>query len=279
LSFPAFSIAGFRYICALHASGLLTMKLLAISDIHNNLTCVRKLRSSEDNSFDAIIVAGDIGRYGAAGFFEIIETFNCPIFYVLGNWDDSPSKAKKPGKLRKLVHLNFEMLGTISITGISGDITIQNRARLSRVIKRSKYASQAMIVVSHYRLWRLQDDAPGLSLHIFGHTHRFAEKTSKGTTFLTVGALDRQITMRPAGKPNWSVKDCRNVNAGNYAIIEFDAGQRPNVRCVYLPHDYPDWTQAKGQRWNGIPWISEEKRWFRQTDPSLSRYQIITSRV
>ena len=37
------------------------MRLLAFSDIHNNLVAVRKLRALEKNTFDAIVVAGDIG--------------------------------------------------------------------------------------------------------------------------------------------------------------------------------------------------------------------------
>ena len=64
------------------------MRLLAFSDIHNNLVAVRKLRASEKNSFDAIIVAGDIGNESAADFFEILATFDCPVMYVYGNWDD-----------------------------------------------------------------------------------------------------------------------------------------------------------------------------------------------
>jgi predicted phosphodiesterase len=59
------------------------MRLLAFSDIHHNLVAVRKLRASEQNSFDAIIVAGDIGGESAAGFFGILATFNCPVIDVL----------------------------------------------------------------------------------------------------------------------------------------------------------------------------------------------------
>src|SRR5450631_2436665 len=64
------------------------MRLLAFSDIHHNLVAVRKLRASEQNSFDAIIVAGDIGSESAAEFFAILATFNCPVIYVYGNWDN-----------------------------------------------------------------------------------------------------------------------------------------------------------------------------------------------
>jgi predicted phosphodiesterase len=64
------------------------MRLLAFSDIHHNLVAVRKMRALENNSFDAIIVAGDIGNESAADFFGILATFKCPVMYVYGNWDN-----------------------------------------------------------------------------------------------------------------------------------------------------------------------------------------------
>jgi len=42
------------------------MKILAISDIHNNVACVRKLRAQEANEYDVIAIAGDIGARAAA---------------------------------------------------------------------------------------------------------------------------------------------------------------------------------------------------------------------
>ena len=46
------------------------MKILSISDIHNNAACVRKLRAQESNDYDVIAIPGDIGTYGAAEIFE-----------------------------------------------------------------------------------------------------------------------------------------------------------------------------------------------------------------
>src|SRR5580692_7142348 len=71
------------------------MKVLAFSDIHHNLVAVRKLRAFQSNSFDAIIVAGDIGNEAAVEFFKILSSFKCPILYVFGNWDHSLSYRKK----------------------------------------------------------------------------------------------------------------------------------------------------------------------------------------
>jgi hypothetical protein len=72
------------------------------------------------------------------------------------------------------------------------------------------------------------------------------------------------------------MKDCRNVNAGNYTIVEFHAGQRPKVQCAYLPYHYPDWIQAEGQRWKGIRWLPEEEKWTNPNDPPLPQYSIMS---
>jgi predicted phosphodiesterase len=54
------------------------MRVLALSDIHNNVSCVRKLREQESNRLDALVIAGDIGRQRAA---EVL----CPVVFVNGN--------------------------------------------------------------------------------------------------------------------------------------------------------------------------------------------------
>jgi len=63
------------------------MKLLGISDIHGNVGAVRKLRGREGNTFDAVVVAGDIGGDAAAEIMDILTSFACPVLYVYGNWD------------------------------------------------------------------------------------------------------------------------------------------------------------------------------------------------
>ena len=96
------------------------MKLLAVSDIHHNLMAVRKLRASENNSFDAIVVAGDIGSKSAAEFFKILKTFKCPILYVYGNWDHELGYDESFGRHCYLVHSNVRALGNFYFTGFSG---------------------------------------------------------------------------------------------------------------------------------------------------------------
>ena len=96
------------------------MRLLAFSDIHHNLVAVRKLRAFEKNSFDAIIVAGDIGSESAADFFEILATFKCPVMYVYGNWDNKLGYKRSFGHHCHLIHSNVITIGNISFVGFSG---------------------------------------------------------------------------------------------------------------------------------------------------------------
>jgi predicted phosphodiesterase len=96
------------------------MRLLAFSDIHHNLVAVRKLRASEKNSFDAIVVAGDIGSESAADFFKILATFKCPVMYVYGNWDTKLGYKTSFGPDCHLIHSNVITIGNIGFTGFSG---------------------------------------------------------------------------------------------------------------------------------------------------------------
>jgi Icc-related predicted phosphoesterase len=112
------------------------MKLLAFSDIHHNLVAVRKLRASEKNSFDAIVVAGDIGSESATEFFAILATFKCPVLYVYGNWDHKLGYSASFGRHCHLVHSNIRMIGDLYFTGFSGCPTNWGKNPIARRVRR-----------------------------------------------------------------------------------------------------------------------------------------------
>jgi Calcineurin-like phosphoesterase superfamily domain len=112
------------------------MRLLAFSDIHHNLVAVRKLRALEKNSFDAIIVAGDIGSKSAADFFKIVTTFKCPVMYVYGNWDSELGYKTSFAHHCHLIHLNIITIGNISFTGFSGCPTNWGKNPIARKFRR-----------------------------------------------------------------------------------------------------------------------------------------------
>lgn len=97
-----------------------TLRFLVLSDIHDNIGHVRLLRDQEDNDFDALIVAGDIGDTIAQEFFEVTDSFACPAYCVYGNWDNSLEYRPTLSRYARLIHHNIEQVGDLYLTGFSG---------------------------------------------------------------------------------------------------------------------------------------------------------------
>lgn len=95
-------------------------RILAFSDVHLNLGCVRKLRAQEENSFDAVVIAGDMGSEAVPDLLSIVSTFDCPVYYVYGNWDNQLSYEEKFGDQFNLLHLQVEAVDGLFIAGFSG---------------------------------------------------------------------------------------------------------------------------------------------------------------
>jgi predicted phosphodiesterase len=268
------------------------MRLLAFSDIHHNLAAVRKLRASEANSFDAIVVAGDIGSESAEEFFKILSTFKCPVLYVFGNWDHELGYRKRYGDNCHLIHSNVVTIEHLHFTGFSGcptnwgknpiarrilskvkradtarlrlaksSILKSNRESVRKVIASASVDPRKCVVITHERLARLSEEIPDTLLHLFGHIHNYSDRTYKGTRYVDVAALDRPIPVRPRAKKRWTMDDCRNVNAGNYATIEISSSQGISAQCVSIRREYPDWLPLEDSRFLAKDWIPEEKRW------------------
>ena len=123
------------------------MRLLAFSDIHHNLVAVRKLRDCEKNRFDAIIVAGDIGNESAAEFFRIVASFECPVMYVYGNWDDKLDYEFSFGPHCRLIHSNVVTIGNLSFTGFSGCPTDWGKNPIARTVYRRSSNRKTKTVV------------------------------------------------------------------------------------------------------------------------------------
>jgi predicted phosphodiesterase len=90
------------------------VRILAISDIHNNVACIRKLRAQEENKFDVVAIAGDIGGDRAVEIFKVLKTFMCPIVYVYGNWDRKLQHGLSFGDDCHLIHLNVVTIGGVA---------------------------------------------------------------------------------------------------------------------------------------------------------------------
>jgi len=271
----------------------LCIKLLVLSDIHNNLVAVRRMRDREPNAFDAVVVAGDIGSACAPRFFEILSTFKCPVLYVYGNWDHELEYGTAFAGDAHHLHLNVVEIGGYFFTGFSGcptkwgknpialklgdlpDAARQtlhlNRTALRRTI--APFDPRRTVIITHERLTKLTDVAADPLLHLYGHLHGFSERMAGATRCVNVSVLDRAVTARPQGTGAYERTELRNFNAGNYVIIEISDPGGIRVECRQLPHDYPQWTPLKDRRHNGIEWIPEELKWTDPTDPKIARYQ------
>jgi predicted phosphodiesterase len=138
------------------------MKLLACSDIHDNLDAVRALRAAETNDFDAVVVAGDIGNRTADEFFEILGTFACPVFHVYGNWDDELEYGPRFGRLSTQLHMNVADAGPMAITGFSGCPAHWGKNPIAQQL-RSELESECRAALSAYaeandKIRRTQND-------------------------------------------------------------------------------------------------------------------------
>lgn len=100
------------------------MRFLAVSDIHGNLEGLRWLRTRERNTFDFLLVPGDICGLGSSGdvdqVFDILSSFECPILYVYGNADHELSYFRCFGELCHHLHLRSMLFGEFTIVGFSG---------------------------------------------------------------------------------------------------------------------------------------------------------------
>lgn len=96
------------------------MRILACSDIHGSILAVDLLRKQETNSFDAVIVGGDIGSSNADKILSILSSFNCPVLYIYGNWDHELEYEKNFGPSCHHVHLSPFELGSYQVAGFSG---------------------------------------------------------------------------------------------------------------------------------------------------------------
>lgn len=242
------------------------MRILAISDIHNNVACVRKLRAQEDNDYDVIAVPGDIGAYRAAEIFATLSSFGCPIVYVHGNWDRPGDVGF--GRASRFVHLRVVRAGRFAFTGYSfygsapdgldenvgyAEYTRTCRSVIRALIRDSGVDLTRCILLSHDRTSYLDREFPGLLLHLYGHIHTFDVRERAGTTLVNTSALDRILAVASKRDP----RRVRQVNAGNYAVIEIDRKKKVSVECRLLHRNWQKWHVLGSRSALDKPWGGE----------------------
>lgn len=307
------------------------MRILAFSDIHGNLAAIKKLRALEENSFDAVFIAGDVGCCNDAElkFWTVVESFRCPVIHVYGNWDHD--KTYEAGSTKGvLLDRNLVRLGEFFVCGYSGCsanwgrnpvavrilnevedkfasviaehssltyghglATFERSTKYRRYMKAYTYAQAAvesvnrqemvsavrasgvplnrLIVMTHDRLFRICEQLEGLKCHVFGHRHCFKHTRRGETEFVNVAALDRVISCLPAEfKGTFECPthpfacfrchdrdNLRNVNSGDYAVIEAHNDGQVTVMHKTLFIDNRNWTSI-GTTCHGSQWMTED---------------------
>nr|WP_246799006.1 metallophosphoesterase family protein [Rhizobium leguminosarum] len=243
---------------------------MACSDIHNNVNAVRQLRARESNDYDALIVAGDIGSDAANEIFDILQTFDCPVLYVFGNWDRRLGYQQDFGPHCHHINLSPYPVGDLSVVGETIDgidpewetsleaetndperlaIARQahmatERARLSEIV--AAHTPERTVVVSHYRLTKTQSFLPGVPLFLFGHIHRFEDVSYRGQRFVNVSALDKKVMVTRKGLGRTGLGDFRFLNDGSYVVISHEARNGFTIEPRRFDPDFSDWERVEG---------------------------------
>ena len=214
------------------------INILSISDIHNNVKCVKKLVQQEKGPFDAVIIAGDIGSDAIENIMTELETYNCPIAYVLGNWDNKVVYSRKISKKSLHLHDNDLILGNYIISGFSGceshwgqnpygnfedEILLRNINDLQKRMANKNNFYQ--VIVSHDRVYKIHEFFPHCSLHIFGHRHGFKLTQYKGVYNLNTSNLDKLNYFRSRDKPDIY----KNGDCGFYGVISLQPNGEINI--------------------------------------------------
>ena len=93
---------------------------LVLSDIHGCIPAVEAVVRREANeTFDAIVVAGDIGP-NPAEFFRSLEPLKYPVLYVYGNWDHALNYDEQFGQNAVHLHGVVVPVGDLNFVGFSG---------------------------------------------------------------------------------------------------------------------------------------------------------------
>lgn len=172
------------------------MKLLAVSDIHNNLSCVRKLRAQESNSFDAIVVAGDVGNEIASAFFEILGSYKCPILYVYGNWDSKQKYDQNHNPHCVHLHQKLFTLGDLHFSGFSGCSEHWGLNPIAVSIKSELASKHRSVVEKLEEAHKEKAQIEQLAAHQKAKTDRLKRQRQKA-----INAVEKQIERIYSSKP------------------------------------------------------------------------------
>jgi len=213
--------------------------LLVASDIHGKESIVNSFVewvNKMNHSFDAIIIAGDIGNPQKPNVFcnilKKIASFKKPIYYVRGNWDVNYKKCN--------IGIDLEFSKLIEFD----DFLLVGHGKRMKPHRHLKDKNKPIVLITHYPPYSIMDRGKRLEssqqslhsglpeinflldyykpiVHIFGHSHSFGGIDWKinEVLYINVARLDR------------TAKDGTPI--GNYALITIE-GKNINVEWFFI---------------------------------------------
>jgi putative phosphoesterase len=160
----------------------LEMKVLVLSDIHDNIWNLQKVIDQQKGNIDALIGCGD---YVAPFIGSYLKEFDVPSYCCLGNNDeDHIGLYKQSGEKFTWFHLSEEF----------GEVVLEGKK----------------IAFCHYpRLGELLAQSGEYDVVFHGHTHRVREETHNETLLVNPGSVCGIVTAKP-DTPSYAVYDTYN---------------------------------------------------------------------
>jgi len=156
---------------------------------------------------------------------------------------------RRDTRLRKAIRIAKRLSGSKEYQAYSdelytrhSEIGARNRQAMIDTIVASGTGQNRTVVITHERLTRTAADLPNIPLFLFGHQHGFRDVVFAGSRFVNVSVLDKPITVLPRHAAKKSAPDpYRNLNDGNYVIIEGNDLNNLQVRCAKFDPNLKEW--------------------------------------
>ena len=168
--------------------------------------------------------------------------------------DEGPASAKGPsaiGCFRRIqrVHAVLDAIHQRHI-GIEGRnrSTDQNDPREQIGIRPNHHRRARSALPNSGRCSGLLFICLGISMPRTRHTR---------SRFVTVGTVSRPVSVVPEEIEDESWSHVRNINDGNYAIIEMGTGRGVSATCVPLNPNFEGWRRLQDTFVGDVPWVQD----------------------
>lgn len=157
------------------------MRILAVSDIHentNNIPRLAKVIEKTGSAVDVVIVAGDITRFKGVEVARSVlsylrDSINAPVLFVPGNCD-SPQLLKIEELANNIVNIHARAyeLGNLVFYGVGGGglspfytpIEFSEEEFENLISNALNYSSERLIIVTHEPILGYFDDTNGVRI-------------------------------------------------------------------------------------------------------------------